>query len=715
MTASTPRWFEAIDIAIADNTPFTSKRVPTVATAQKQPAKFAPFCAQESAKIERTYQAYIYDPKTAPKTVLVKSDLLYEVNVETKTIAPAYWPGPVFEIRRGTWFYDGSEGFVPFPKDVSESNELAYSQKQEKVDIGNNETIDFNYDLFQAWIVSNTSILNLSGNTRVARGYDQVLQITNTTEASISAFNSIDDDDSPIDHLIFVVHGIGQRMVARVDDKPFVEDCGILRETIKSCAADMRSNNGDSSFSETDDYLPISPSTTPSKIPKGSGVQVLPIQWRHKIQFESQMNRDKPITKKVKKTKARKTTTITSTKTTTLSRRKSVNAKEIPAVTVTSTEETTIQITTTNDSQETLSPVPRSPTPSMKSFSSVDEPDNPTLFDVTLPNIDKIRGLVSDVALDVLLYLHPTHRQSMITAVSSELNEMYQAFIQRHPNFKGKVSIYGHSLGSLLTFDILCNQPDPNEAKKKPKLFNIASNIIESARARRQSNLHVPSSNSSPLNFHYGLANDTDNVKYPKLAFQVDKFFAVGSPIGLFMLLQGNRLRPRGSDNEKEKGSFVKPACNQMFNIFHPYDPVAYRIEPHIFTYLAGKEHIQVDTNGVIQIDHLSHRARQLPGEDAQQTENRSMFGNVFRSVFRFGSGNSNGNNNKDKSDTLSIESGMSTQESDLKLLNRHGRIDYGLQTTCFNQYVSAISSHTSYWASKPVAMFIMRELYPSN
>ena len=28
--------------------------------------------------------------------------------------------------------------------------------------------------------------------------------------------------------------------------------------------------------------------------------------------------------------------------------------------------------------------------------------------------------------------------------------------------------------------------------------------------------------------------------------------------------------------------NFKLPTCPAMFNIYHPYDPIAYRIEPHI-------------------------------------------------------------------------------------------------------------------------------------
>jgi len=52
----------------------------------------------------------------------------------------------------------------------------------------------------------------------------------------------------------------------------------------------------------------------------------------------------------------------------------------------------------------------------------------------------------------------PRYYQQMITILTSELNRLYNLFMKHHPDFKGKVSLFGHSLGSQLCFDILCHQ-----------------------------------------------------------------------------------------------------------------------------------------------------------------------------------------------------------------------------------------------------------------
>jgi len=48
-------------------------------------------------------------------TVPVNEDYLFDVDVERRELAPAYWLGPVYEVRRGTWFYQGKERRLSLP------------------------------------------------------------------------------------------------------------------------------------------------------------------------------------------------------------------------------------------------------------------------------------------------------------------------------------------------------------------------------------------------------------------------------------------------------------------------------------------------------------------------------------------------------------------------------------------------------------------------
>ncbi|CAK9154022.1 unnamed protein product [Ilex paraguariensis] len=68
--------------------------------------------------------------------------------------------------------------------------------------------------------------------------------------------------------------------------------------------------------------------------------------------------------------------------------------------------------------------------------------------------------------------------------VSNQLNSLYVKFLKRNPGYDGKVSLYGHSLGSVLSYDILCHQeiltsPFPMDwmYKEHAKEENVSANI----------------------------------------------------------------------------------------------------------------------------------------------------------------------------------------------------------------------------------------------
>ncbi|KAK9995128.1 hypothetical protein SO802_024831 [Lithocarpus litseifolius] len=56
------------------------------------------------------------------------------------------------------------------------------------------------------------------------------------------------------------------------------------------------------------------------------------------------------------------------------------------------------------------------------------------------------------------IYNKETDYSKRLGEVSIQLNQLYLKFLKRNPGYDGKVSIYGHSLGSVLSYDILCHQ-----------------------------------------------------------------------------------------------------------------------------------------------------------------------------------------------------------------------------------------------------------------
>ncbi|KAK3350191.1 DDHD domain-containing protein [Lasiosphaeria hispida] len=223
-----------------------------------------------------------------------------------------------------------------------------------------------------------------------------------------------------------------------------------------------------------------------------------------------------------------------------------------------------------------------------------EEDDYPSLEDITIEGVAFARSIISDLALDVLLY-QSAYREQIAEIVTKESNRIFKLFMERNPEFKGKVHIMGHSLGSAIMFDILCRQR-------------------EKARA--------PEPSKNPLRFWP--SQDRYEPKNPKdleFDFEVDDFYCLGSPIGLFQMLKGRTVAarslpdalpsesPLGADYSEDPFSNISsnpytdqrvspvtghpfsvssPRVAQLFNIFHPSDPISYRLEPLVSTAMAS-------------------------------------------------------------------------------------------------------------------------------
>lgn len=211
---------------------------------------------------------------------------------------------------------------------------------------------------------------------------------------------------------------------------------------------------------------------------------------------------------------------------------------------------------------------------------SFEEEQYPSLADITLEGVPAVRNLISDLAMDVLLY-QSGYREHIMGIVQRECNRIFQLFKSRNPSFKGSVSLCGHSLGSAIMFDILCRQKQGYQAGFEEKW-------------NRQTR-------SSTRDF------TTDY----SLDFDCKEFFCLGSPLALFQMLQAKTIagRPPLAKSSTERNSALShspsaaappigdpmdqavfelnpsvssPRCDELYNIFHPSDPVSYRLEPLI-------------------------------------------------------------------------------------------------------------------------------------
>ncbi|XP_031123182.1 phospholipase SGR2-like [Ipomoea triloba] len=684
---------------------------------------------------------------------------LYEVYLAKRHCFPVYWNGENRRVLRGHWFAcKGGLDWLPLREDVAEQLEYAYRCKvwrrrsfqpsglyAARVDLqgstlGLHALFTGEDDTWEAWLSVDASgfsgVLRFGGNgVKLRRGYASS-QSPKPTQDELRQKKEEEMDDYcsqvPVRHLVFMVHGIGQRL----EKSNLVDDVGDFRHVTASLAERHLS-------------------------PYQLGTQrvlFIPCQWRKGLKLGGEAAVDK----------------------------------------------------------------------------------------ITLDGVRGFRTMLSATVHDVLYYMSPIYCQAIIDSVSNQLNRLYLKFLKRNPGYNGKVSIYGHSLGSVLSYDILCHQeilssPFPMEwmytgANEKKVSFPDKSEVsldqnvtaivddesLVSDRSKNTVNLlgndimevdqscsglveecteflcHPVSPpalsdsdeaavNSVDIKQHDDrndlgpseqdmtkieeLESDKDKmirslreeidlltakiraldcwsgpegkkgqetntinqsetefpkesdshknytpcIKYTKLAFKVDTFFAVGSPLGVFLSLRNVRIGiGKGQEYwEEEKINEEMPACRQMFNIFHPFDPVAYRIEP-----LVCKEY--VNKRPIIIPYHRGGKRLHIGFQEFTEgvASHSHAFVNHIHSarvkVLTFCESRNN-NNEEEGTHEAQVRDDRSYGSIMMEKLtgSEDGRIDHVLQDKTFRHpYISAIGAHTNYWRDPDTALFILHHLY---
>jgi hypothetical protein len=157
---------------------------------------------------------------------------------------------------------------------------------------------------------------------------------------------------------------------------------------------------------------------------------------------------------------------------------------------------------------------------------------------ITLPTIPIIRNINNNYLGDIIHYFTKNNGKTITDFCIDTMNQEYLALSKRLKNFKGKVAILAHSLGGVIALDILSHQQwmDHDDSSKSVEL---------------------PPSDLMP------------GYTFKRLEFTPTDLFAIGSPIGSVYVMRG-----------QDPHTYRIPSCIRMHNIFHPFDPIAYRLEP---------------------------------------------------------------------------------------------------------------------------------------
>ncbi|KAJ5777105.1 hypothetical protein N7520_000351 [Penicillium odoratum] len=673
------RWFYAVD---------SPKRKPGLLEPKKAdqkppppPKKFTPFSSKDSQSIETTYLqlSEIEDSKTASqaqskpstpvsKKVPVNEDYLFDVDVEARELGPAYWIGPIYEVRRGTWFFqDGSnlkpceenlatqleEGYLklqPWRTDAeSKTSGLATKDAQAGSE-GETNSQNFQPDLGIPSVqgsakstpqtIANESSPGSTSDPQQYRLFGAYMNRIVVYQDASTAWINTDDFMSRVSTTVYqklggvpgtkVVRGLGEPRRAK-ETESRAQERNPTEKTVSGSSSEppgmenfltgqdsVETPTAKSVF-ETDPLEKRSRSTLERQMSSLAGEPQNPAELEEQArrQEEQEMEDLREVNSEDRERAVDHLVLVTHG----IGQRLGLRLESINFIhdvnvlrkTLKGVYKVSPDLQALNsafgdsDSNCRVQVLPvcwrhlldfpyRGVRQNRKELDLTDadtfEDDAyPSLADITLESVPAVRNLISDLAMDVLLY-QSGYCEHISNIVKQECNRILQLYQKRNPSFKGSVSLCGHSLGSAILFDILCHQPSD-------------------VHGTQENNAGTEESDDAP---------DQRGGGSSALDFECQEFFCLGSPIALFQMLKGKtiaghsllgaRSRTGALDVEFGPNAFGSfkcskrdshgddgiynpaidsaPKCRDLYNIFHPSDPVSYRIEPLVSPAMAS-------------------------------------------------------------------------------------------------------------------------------
>ncbi|XP_032582041.1 protein retinal degeneration B isoform X2 [Drosophila sechellia] len=189
-------------------------------------------------------------------------------------------------------------------------------------------------------------------------------------------------------------------------------------------------------------------------------------------------------------------------------------------------------------------------------------------------------------AIPLLSVASPEFHETVNKTVAAA-NIVYHEFLKSEEGhgFSGQIVMLGDSMGSLLAYEALCrsNGSQPGTASGASNSGGDAATNINthnplSARNSRlddderfiEADLDAKRLLVAPSPRRRRSSSSSDS-RATKLDFEVCDFFMFGSPLSV--VLAARKLHDA-------KAALPRPNCHQVYNLFHPTDPIASRLEP---------------------------------------------------------------------------------------------------------------------------------------
>ncbi|NWV36840.1 PITM3 protein, partial [Grantiella picta] len=372
-------------------------------------------------------------------------------------------------------------------------------------------------------------------------------------------------------------------------------------------------------------------------------------------------------------------------------------------------------------------------------------------------------------ALPLLAVSSPQY-QDAVAMVISRANQVYNEFLKSTDGagFNGQVCLIGDCIGGILGFDAICYNSntayESRNSSRRGSISSIQDNLLLAEDSSLGDGKHLSKSNINisgitedgkqrqPLprkqsdsstydcdtitqhhaflsSIHSSVLKDgadlppvdssLSEVNLGRFEFEVSDFFLFGSPLGLVLAMRSTVLP--GLDVCQ-----VRPACSQVYSLFHSADPSACRLEPllekrfHLLPPFSVPRYQRYPLG-----DGRSHQLGDaLHNHSGLFLENSSL--NIPFSQEGPGSPNTSdrpqGKTRKLSLDSTNSENSGSTESLSSACLTNitakwwgTKRIDYALYCpdvlTAFPTVALPHLFHASYWESTDVVAFILRQV----
>ncbi|KAM7090189.1 membrane-associated phosphatidylinositol transfer protein 2 isoform 5-T8 [Ciconia maguari] len=374
-------------------------------------------------------------------------------------------------------------------------------------------------------------------------------------------------------------------------------------------------------------------------------------------------------------------------------------------------------------------------------------------------------------ALPLLATSSPQYQEAVATVIV-RANQAYSEFIrsQEGMSFNGQVCLVGDCVGGILGFDALCySNQTVSESQNSSRRGSVVSvqdtdllspgitvnnsycssgSNLEASRHLSRSNIDIPRSNGEDpkkqlprkrsdsstyeldtIKQHQAflsslhssvLRNDPgsrrsssstmlDGGNIGKFEFEITDFFLFGSPLGLVLALRKTVIPALDIFQ-------LRPACQQVYNLFHPADPSASRLEPLLERkfYLLPPFNIPRYQRFPLGDGNSAVLADVVQSHGAVFMESASLSTPISAPQFR-------GFRRASEISIASQVSGMADSYTASNIANIAAkwwgtkRIDYALYCpdalTAFPTVALPHLFHASYWESTDVVSFLLRQV----